>query len=198
MAVLRSARRVPIPADLRPLVGDRRIVVAIAHYRQGTLHYQELVVGALVRRAARAGILALRIWVDSPESLWGGRRLWGIPKELATFTRNDEEVSVHDGDGKIAILSTGPARALSLPAMRLPAVGFGQRDTERVFLPGRVRARPALGRLRVIEWSDRLPPLAATGSTHRALCLDPCDFLFPAGIDLGPAEPPPTPRHDRS
>jgi hypothetical protein len=187
MAVVHSARRVALPADLRPLAGSRRLVVALAEYREGTLRYRELVVGALVRRGARAGIVALWIWVDSLESLWGGRRLWGIPKEPATFTHAGDVIRVHDDQGVIAVLGVGGERVLPVPSLRLPATGFGQIEEQRVFLPGRVRGRPTLGRLRVIEWSDRLPPLSHPARSHRAAVLDPCDFVFPPGIGLGRA-----------
>jgi hypothetical protein len=187
MAAFTSAIDLSLPPDLRPLAGRRRLIVVLADYHEGTLRYRELVVGTLVRRGIRAGILALRIWVNSAESLWGGRRLWGIPKELADFTRDGGLVRVHDAQGTIATLAAGPSRPLPIVPLRLPAVGFGQVDGERVFLPGRAHGRPALGSLRVVDWSDRLPPLAGPSGTRRAFVLDPCTFFFPAGTQLGPA-----------
>lgn len=189
MAAFTSAHDLPVPGDLRPLAGRRRLVVALAEYREGTLRYRELVVGTLVRRGARAGVLALGIWVDCQESMWGGRRLWGIPKELADFSSDGEQVCVHDAQGTIATLVTGPARALPITPLRIPAVGFGQVGGQRVFLPGRAHGRPALGSLRVVEWSDRLPPLTQPAGARRAFVVDPCRFLFPAGTELGPTGP---------
>lgn len=187
MAAFTSAVDLPVPGDLRPLAGRRRLVVVLAHYREGTLRYRELVVGTLARRGARAGVLALAIWVDCQQSMWGGRRLWGIPKELADFTCNGEQVRVHDARGTIATLETGPARALPIGPLRIPAVGFGQVGGQRVFLPGRARGRPSLGSLRVVEWSDRLPPLTRPAGARRAFVVDPCSFFFPAGVELSPA-----------
>ncbi len=187
MAAFTSAFNLPVPSDLRPLAGRRRLVVVLADYREGTLRYRELVVGTLVRRGARAGVLALGIWVDCLESMWGGRRLWGIPKELADFACEGELVRVHDAQGTIATLAAGPARVMPIGPLRLPAVGFGQVDGQRVFLPGRARGRPALGSLRVVQWSDRLPPLARPSGARRAFVLDPCNFFFPAATRLGPA-----------
>lgn len=180
-----SAFNLPIPGDLRTLAGRRRLIVVLTDYREGTLAYRELAVATLVRRGARAGVLALGIWVDSAESLWGGRRLWGLPKQLAHFGRAGDMVTVADDQGTIAALAVGPARALPIVPLRMPAVGFGDLDGERVFLPGRARGRPALGSLRVVEWSDRLPSLAHASGSRRALVLDPCDFFFPAGTRLG-------------
>jgi hypothetical protein len=172
------------------LAGRRRLVVALAWYREGTLRYQELVVGTLVRRGARAGVLALGIWVDCQESMWGGRRLWGIPKELADFAWDDDQVRVHDAQGTIATLATGPTRVLPVGPLRIPAVGFGQVGGQRVFLPGRAHGRPALGSVRVVEWSDRLPPLTRPAGGRRAFVVDPCRFFFPAGTELGTAGQP--------
>ena len=69
--------------------------VALVAYRPGgTLSYSELVVA---RRADDRGApasgwgLALTVrdlLVDSAESREGGRALWGLPKELGTFTRS--------------------------------------------------------------------------------------------------------------
>lgn len=193
MAAFTAASDLPVPADLRSLLGRRRLIVGLADYREGTLRYRELVVGTLVRRGTRAGVLALGIWVDSPESMRGGRRLWGIPKELADFTSDGELIRVHDALGTIATLAPGPARTMPIWPLRLFAVGFGDVDGQRVFLPGRARGRPALGSLRVVEWSGRLPPLARRSGARRAFVLDPCDFRFPAGIPLGPAALAPQP-----
>jgi hypothetical protein len=194
MAAFTSAGDLPVPDDLRPLAGRRRLIVGLADYREGTLRYRELVVGTLVRRGARAGVLALGIWVDSPESMRGGRRLWGIPKEMAEFACDGDLIRVHDAQGTIAALATGPARMMPGVPLPVPAVGFGDVDGQRVFLPGRARGRPALGSMRVVEWSDRLPPLARpSGARGRAFVLDPCSFLFPAGKRLGPAALAPQP-----
>jgi Acetoacetate decarboxylase (ADC) len=187
MAAFTAACDLPVPGDLRPLAGRRRLIVGLADYREGTLRYRELVVGTLVRRGARAGVLALGIWVDSPESMRGGRQLWGIPKELADFTCDGELTRVHDAQGTIAELAAGPARPMPVWPLRFPAVGFGDAGGQRIFLPGRATGRPALGSLRVVQWSGRLPPLARPAGARRAFVLDPCSFLFPAGTRLGQA-----------
>ncbi len=56
--------------------------VMLADYRAGTLRYSELIVfsGATTR-----GMVVSHIYVDSEESLRGGRAVWGLPKELAEF-----------------------------------------------------------------------------------------------------------------
>ncbi|MFD7653743.1 acetoacetate decarboxylase family protein [Actinosynnema sp. NPDC059797] len=111
---LADAARLP-PTPVRPLTVRGRAVVgtAFVDYRPPGLTYHELAVAVLVRRGWRLGVSVTQIWVDSPVSRAGGRELWGIPKELATF---DSPTSAHDGRGPIARLATSPAR----PGPRLP------------------------------------------------------------------------------
>jgi acetoacetate decarboxylase len=55
-----------------------------------TLSYHELiVVAALVRYRGTVGSWISHIYVDHPDSLEGGRNIWGLPKEMADFTWND-------------------------------------------------------------------------------------------------------------
>jgi hypothetical protein len=76
----------------RPVVIGGRAVVGTAWVRYepgGALHYRELLSAVLVRVGARPGVSIVNIWVDSEASRAGGRELWGIPKELATFDLPD-------------------------------------------------------------------------------------------------------------
>ena len=61
-----------------------------ASYSEGsTLLYNELIViSAIVRCASRFGVWISHIYVDNPDSVAGGREIWGLPKELAQFTWN--------------------------------------------------------------------------------------------------------------
>jgi acetoacetate decarboxylase len=57
---------------------------AFVDYRDGgVLQYHELLVARLLRVGAVPRIRITDIWVDSPESLAGGRSLWAIPKQSA-------------------------------------------------------------------------------------------------------------------
>ena len=57
---------------------------AFADYREGgALTYHELLVGRLARPGLAPGVRITDIWVDSPESMAGGRALWALPKQLA-------------------------------------------------------------------------------------------------------------------
>ena len=56
--------------------------VLLANYTSGTLAYRELIV---FERATRRGMVISHIYVDDEQSMRGGREIWGLPKELATF-----------------------------------------------------------------------------------------------------------------
>ncbi len=59
----------------------------LARYGAGsTLEYSELiVVGGVVRQGTSVGAWITHIYVDSEASVAGGREIWGLPKQLATF-----------------------------------------------------------------------------------------------------------------
>ncbi|QFZ18252.1 acetoacetate decarboxylase family protein [Saccharothrix syringae] len=111
---LADAARLP-PPPVRPLTVRGRALVGTAFvaYQPPGLAYHELVVAVLVRRGWRLGVSVNQIWVDSPVALAGGRELWGIPKEHATF---DSPASAHDDRGPIAHVATSSPRfGLRLP-----------------------------------------------------------------------------------
>ncbi|MEA5617380.1 acetoacetate decarboxylase family protein [Cronbergia sp. UHCC 0137] len=62
--------------------------VYLSQYQSGSvLEYSELiVVPALVRYGAKVGGWISHIYVDHPDSVVGGREIWGLPKELAEFS----------------------------------------------------------------------------------------------------------------
>jgi len=54
----------------------------VSYEEPSPLTYGELLVAHLVNKAVNI----TDIWVDSPESMEGGRALWAIPKDLCDFT----------------------------------------------------------------------------------------------------------------
>jgi hypothetical protein len=80
-----------VPDELQVITNPLGYSCAFAgfvEYREGSpLTYHELLGGILVRRkgSARLALHVTHIWVDSVASLYGGRELWGVPKELASF-----------------------------------------------------------------------------------------------------------------
>lgn len=61
--------------------------IYVAAYGDGSaLIYNELiVVNAIVRHGGKIGAWISHIYVDLPDSVAGGREIWGLPKELAQF-----------------------------------------------------------------------------------------------------------------
>ncbi|MBQ0985788.1 acetoacetate decarboxylase family protein [Streptomyces sp. F63] len=164
---LLPVRRQPdLPPDLGPLGPRNRIAVGLVRYREGTLRYDELAIGPLVRRGRRAGLLIQRIWVDDDASVRGGRAIWGLPKEPAEFVWAGDSVRVRDGGGTLARIVLRPGRGplSALPPVPMLLPGFGGSPGERLFVTGRLTGRPRRESLTVTEWSDRLPPLRR----HRA------------------------------
>jgi hypothetical protein len=64
------------------IVDGGLLCTAFVDYQPGgVMAYHEL----LVARPARFGVTITQIWVDSEASRDGGRELWAIPKEMASF-----------------------------------------------------------------------------------------------------------------
>ncbi len=159
VALFRVADRVPLRWGLLPVLRRTRIVMLV-RYLEGTLRYDELIIGRLARRGSRVGLFVDRIWVDSAESVSGGRRYWGLPKELAEFSWVGDEVHVHDANGEIVRLTVRSGKAHA-PSVRVLAPGFGVRRGKLLFTLGRVRARLRLGTMRKIAWAPKFASLPA-------------------------------------
>lgn len=156
--------------------------VAFVEYRPGgTLDYSEL----LVARRADEGGLALRVrdlWVDSEVSREGGRALWDLPKELATFSHAPGGLGPVDrtfwsaaaGDGQLA---TAEFLDTSVLALRGPVRGSTSQPTlsagTRVAtVQGSARGVPCLA-----HWSfDARGPLGWLAGRHPFLSFRLRDF----------------------
>ncbi len=57
----------------------------VSYERPSPLTYSELLVAHVVKEAGGRHVNITDIWVDSPDSLEGGRALWAIPKDLCEF-----------------------------------------------------------------------------------------------------------------
>jgi hypothetical protein len=89
----------------------------LAHYTGGTLAYHELIV-------FRPGWVVAHIFVDSEESLHGGREIWKLPKELAEF------------EFRPSVLASSDVRAT------LHASYVEVRQDGRTLFTARIRRRP--------------------------------------------------------
>lgn len=147
-----------LPSGLAPLppagLARRLVVVALVRYMAGTLRYDELIVASPARRGRYVGLYVHGIWVDDLASLWGGRRIWGLGKQLATFSWRGSSVAVADAHGPIVTLALDMRTAL-LPRLPLLMPAFGCRDGRWVFTLARTSARPGRAGMRLTDWSAR-------------------------------------------
>ena len=133
-----------LPDGVRP-AGRRTALVATAFVRydeRGLLAYDELLAAVVVRHGRGLALSITDIWVDSEVSVAGGRGLWGIPKDLATFGERYAETP----DGPIAAARFTPRRAPSLP-LPLPLRGSVVQTLDGATVASPIRAggsvRPA-------------------------------------------------------
>ena len=127
-----------MPADVGSSGRSRphRGRLLLARYEgDSTLHYGELLVfPALTRVRGSIGIWVSHAYVDSPASLAGGRRMWGVPKDLATFewARRPRPA---DRRGRRATLMTAsfpqPRRRLRIPSLLASNGTTGGEDRRR-------------------------------------------------------------------
>ena len=151
----RADQPASLPRGLRPLLGARTRVVTMVRYLPGsTLVYDELIVAVPVLLGWRPGLYIDHIWVDSLASLWGGRRIWGLPKNLANFAWTDHGVTVTDSAGLIIdlALERRPAHGLALPFATAGVGRLGERWAWG-FVP--MRARFGRAGLRIKKMSPR-------------------------------------------
>jgi acetoacetate decarboxylase len=160
-----------VPALVRPrALGG----VMLADYRAGTLRYSELIVFS---RATTRGMVVSHIYVDSPESLRGGREVWGLPKELAEFELTRRTFTVRQA-GALLLRARIRRRSGRLPLLiPAPIVSAAGATIGRAW----IKAAPALVTLEVPSTS----PLASLGLAGTRLGL--------AGDDLRLTMPAPTP-----
>ncbi|MDQ2749249.1 MAG: acetoacetate decarboxylase family protein [Pseudonocardiales bacterium] len=166
-----------LPSGWRPLRLGRFGVVGTAWvtYRPGgVLSYDELMSTLLVRRGWRVQPTITHIWVDSPASRDGGRELWGLPKELASF----RAFSAITEDGPLATGSV--SRLVTLP-WRLPGrFSVVQRLAGATKLtPVRFRGLVALSRTTFA--ADPAGPLAFLAGRRVLLSLSLIDFRMTFG-----------------
>jgi acetoacetate decarboxylase len=98
-----------IPPELEivsPLPGKTLGGVYLSTYETGSiLEYNELiVVAALVSYRGKVGAWISHIYVDNLDSVAGGREIWGLPKEMATFNWEKDKISVSQGDRELCNL----------------------------------------------------------------------------------------------
>jgi acetoacetate decarboxylase len=159
---------VVVPARVKPrALGG----VLLANYTSGTLAYRELIV---FERATWRGMVVSHIYVDDEQSLSGGREIWGLPKELATFAYGRTRFEARQ---RSTLLSARIRRRAGVLPMIVPAPIVSAAGATLGI--ARVRAAPALVTLDIPPDS----PFAHLGLSGTRLGL--------AGDDLRLEMPPP-------
>jgi hypothetical protein len=174
---------VPLPVGLQPLLSSHLAMLTLVRYQAGTLQYDELVVGTLARRGWRVGIWVDHIWVDSLPSVWGGRRLWGLPKNMAVFAWEGNTVQVSDEAGVIATVTVKTTPS-ALPAIWMPAPGFGLIDEQLVFTWASLWVSLGRSGLQVSDWSARFPYKLKRSTPAFVLAAKPFQMTVPASKRL--------------
>lgn len=121
--------------------------VYLATYKAGsTLQYNELiVVGALVRYGRKLGAWISHIYVDNPDSVAGGREIWGLPKQLAKFTEAVGEscdITVWQGERVLCRLTWG--KPFLLWQQSISVNSFGILGTDLLLFQAQAALRPGL------------------------------------------------------
>lgn len=169
-----DAKTLALPAGFRPVTVAGRCVGVLAfveYVAPSPLVYAELAwMPCLVSASGARGYYVANMYVDSEASLAGGREIWALPKQLATFAINGDRASVDTEDGahvELELVRRGPAISLRAGA---GTVQDGGEDIVR--FRGSGKARIASGGLRVhaaqgmdawIGWhgARRMPALGA-------------------------------------
>ena len=106
--------------------------IYLANYGTGSsLDYNELIVVAgMVKRGTTIGAWVSHIYVDNPDSVAGGREIWGLPKELATFDWQPgaQQVSVRQESLGLCSLSFSGRVSLLRQAIAFPAYSLLNAD----------------------------------------------------------------------
>ncbi len=85
--------------DAAVLLGSVNLASGFVIYEAGgDLEYRELFLAVLARADGKLGVTVPSIWVDSTRALAGGRELWGIPKQLASFETDGQTLAATAND----------------------------------------------------------------------------------------------------
>lgn len=147
-----------LPDDLKHLLDPHWFTISLIRYLDGTLRYDELIFGTPARSGLRFGLHVDEIWVNNLASLWGGRRIWGLPKNLAHFHWDGSTVQIADDLGLIVAISMN-MRHTHFPWLWMPLPGFGNLDGSRTYYVGSLSLCPARANMQILEWPVRFAAL---------------------------------------
>ncbi len=115
--------------------------VYLSYYGSGSvLEYSELIViAAILNYKGKFGGWVSHIYVDNPDSVAGGREIWGLPKEMADFTWDGDRVTVTQGNRKLCSCKYN-RQGFGLQ-QRLGATSFSSMGSDLLLFPFEVESR---------------------------------------------------------
>lgn len=158
--------------------------IYLSSYESGSvLKYSELiVVPAIVRYAGKIGAWISHIYVDDRTSVAGGREVWGLPKEMATFIWENNGVIIHQNDRDLCKFNyrRGAIGFSSWWQQKLSASVISGLNSERLFFTSQFAAK-----IKTIQANLEIPPKSPfvklnLGRPKIAIKLDRLDLL--AGV----------------
>lgn len=136
-----------IPAELNiisVLPGKTIGGVYLSKYSAGSvLEYSELIIVAgFLSYKGKFGGWVSHIYVDNPDSVAGGREVWGLPKELAQFSWTENSVTVNQADRLLCKLDY-KRQSFGLP-LKLSASAFSCLGSNLSIFPAFVESQLGL------------------------------------------------------
>ncbi len=138
-------------AKVRPLIPEKLNIVSVlpgktvggvylSKYSSGSvLEYSELIIIAgFLSYKGKFGGWVSHIYVDNPDSVAGGREIWGLPKQLAQFTWTENSVTVSQADKLLCKLNYN-RQSFGLP-LKLGASAFSCQGTNLLMFPASVKS----------------------------------------------------------
>ncbi len=162
-------------------------VIYLASYKTGSvLEYNELIVAIAVNYQGNLGGWVSHIYVDNPDSMAGGREIWGLPKELAEFSwQRGDRTSITVRHDQQPLLTFSYDRPFSLWQKQFLAPSFSVLGTHIVQFEGQVDAR--LGWLNAQVEVSATSPIAPLDLGHPwlGIALEPMTLVVSAPKFLG-------------
>lgn len=154
-----------LPEGIRRLPGPG-VLVAASYTASPVGPYRELAIAVPARAGSHVGMCVTTMVVDDEASRFGGRRLWGFPKELSELRWEDQgdAVCLRWGHGGVEVRARRRAPTLPLGA---PLWCLQRRDDGLVTVAGWLvgRSRPA----DVVINAPTTGPLATLGGRRAGL-----------------------------
>lgn len=158
--IKQASKFIPPELDIVSLLPGKTLgSIYISAYESGSLlKYNELiVVPGFVGYQGKFGAWISHIYVDNPDSVVGGREIWGLPKEMADFSWSNGSVRVSQNNNELCSLDfqKGFLNFSTWWKQELSAGSFGGLGSELLFFGNQFQTQVALmqGKLKISQES---------------------------------------------